>query len=86
MTSLGFKKSSPNPNLYFKVVDDDMVIILSYMDDMILTGVEKIISDCKRNRVVEFEMKDLRMMHYFLGLEVWQRHDGIFFNQREVLI
>jgi hypothetical protein len=26
-------------------------------------------------------MKYLGMMHYFLGLEVWQRSDGIFLNQ-----
>jgi hypothetical protein len=26
-------------------------------------------------------MKDLRMMHYFLGLEVWQRTDEIFLSQ-----
>jgi hypothetical protein len=26
-------------------------------------------------------MKDLGMMHYFLGLEVWQRPDEIFLNQ-----
>ncbi len=26
-------------------------------------------------------MKDLGMMHYFLGLEVWQSPEGIFLNQ-----
>ena len=26
-------------------------------------------------------MKDLGMMHYFLGLEVWQHSDEIFLNQ-----
>ena len=26
-------------------------------------------------------MKDLGMMHYFLGLEVWQLPDEIFLNQ-----
>ena len=31
--------------------------------------------------VVEFEMKDLEMMHYFLGLEVWKYPDEIFLNQ-----
>ena len=29
----------------------------------------------------KFEMKDLGMMHYFLGLEVWQHSDEIFLNQ-----
>ena len=26
-------------------------------------------------------MKDIGLMHYFLGLEVWKRREGIFFNQ-----
>jgi hypothetical protein len=31
-------------------------------------------------------MKDLRMMHYFLGLEVWQRQDEIFLNQGKYIV
>ena len=42
-----------------------------------MTGDERLIGDCKSNLAVEFE-KDLGLMHYFLGLEVWQR-DGCFF-------
>jgi hypothetical protein len=42
----------------------------------------KISSQSVREKlVVEFEMKDLGMMHYFLGPEVWQRQDEIFLNQ-----
>jgi hypothetical protein len=29
----------------------------------------------------KFEMKDLGLMHYFLGLKVWQRTDEIFLSQ-----
>ena len=36
------------------------------------------IVDTKRNLAAMFEMKDLGMMHYFLGMEVWQNVDGIF--------
>ena len=39
------------------------------------------IADTKRNLAAEFEMKDLGMMHYFLGMEVWQSTDGIFLGQ-----
>jgi hypothetical protein len=46
-----------------------------------LTGVEKLINESKRKLVAEFEMKNLGMMHYFLGLEVWQRPCEIFLNQ-----
>ena len=47
------------------------MILLLYMDDMFLIGEEKLILDSKRKLIAKFEMKDLDMMHYFLGLEVW---------------
>jgi hypothetical protein len=31
-------------------------------------------------------MKDLGMMHYFLGPEVWQRNDEIFLSQRKYTV
>ena len=45
---------------------------LLYEDDLFLIGNEKQITDCKKKLAEEFEMKDLGLMHYFLGLEVWQ--------------
>jgi hypothetical protein len=74
--SLGFTKSKTDSNLYLKVVDGGPMILLSYVDDLFLTGDEKLITESKRKLVAEFEMKDLGMMHYFLGLEVWQRPMG----------
>ena len=29
----------------------------------------------------EFETKDLGLLHYFLGLEIWQRSGGLFVSQ-----
>ena len=72
MTSLGFTKIKADPNLYFKVMDDEPVILLLYVDDLLLTRNEKHIVECKKKLVEEFEMKDLGLMIYFLGLEVWQ--------------
>jgi hypothetical protein len=66
--SLGFTKSKTDSNLYFKVVDGGPVILLLYVDDLFLTGDEKIIIESKRKLVEEFEMKYLGMMHYSLGL------------------
>ena len=80
MVSLGFSKSKVDPNLYMKVMDDEPIILLFYVDDLFLTGNEKQIIDCKKNLVEEFEMKDLGLMHYFLGLKVWQSPEGIFLN------
>ena len=64
-----------------KVVNDEVAVLMLYMDDLILTGNNKLIAYCKKNLVEEFEMKDIGLMHYFLGLEVWQSPKGIFMNQ-----
>ena len=53
------------------------MILLLYVDDLFLIGKEELIRDVRRILVVEFKMKDLDMMHYFLGIEVWQNVNGI---------
>ena len=86
LMSLGFTKSKANSNLYYKVVDDGLMIQLLYVDDIFLTGEEKLISECKKKFATKFKMKDLAMMHYFLGLEVWQFLDEIFLNQGKYVV
>ena len=71
LMSLGFTKSKADPNLYSKVEDGMQVILLLYVDDLFLTGDEELIADSKRKLAAKFEMKNLGLMHYFLGLEVW---------------
>ena len=56
-------------------------MLLLYVDDLFVTGMDGLITDTKRKLAAEFEMKDLGMMHYFLGMEVWQCADGIFLGQ-----
>jgi hypothetical protein len=51
------------------------------VDELFLTGEENLITECKKRLASEFEMKDLGLMHYFLGLEVWQSPERIFLNQ-----
>ena len=79
--SMVFSKSKVDPNLFYKVVEDVHVILLLYVDDLFLIGNEKQIMESKNELAEEFEMKDLGLMHYFLGLEVWQSSEGIFLNQ-----
>ena len=52
-----------------------------YVDDLFLTSSERLIDECKQALIAKFEMKDLGMMHYFLGLEVWKKTDEIFLSQ-----
>jgi hypothetical protein len=72
LQSMGFTKSEVNPNLYLIQVGEDPLILVLYVDDLFLTGAEKLLVSCKRDLASEFEMKDIGLMHYFLGLEVWQ--------------
>jgi hypothetical protein len=53
---------------------------------MLVTCSESLIVECKRALASEFEMKDLGMLHYFLGLEVWQRTDEIFLSQGKYIV
>ena len=80
-TGLGFSKSEADPNLYQIVVEGKLLIILLYVDDLILTGDELLILSCKDDLAKKFEMKDLGLLHYFLGLEIWQCSDGLFVSQ-----
>ena len=80
ITSLGFTKSEVNVNLYHILVEG---IIFLYVDYLILTGDEKIISSCKEDLAREFEIKDMGLMHYFLGLEVWQGKGELFVSQEK---
>eukprot|EP00253_Pinus_taeda_P032121 PITA_32121 len=78
---MGFQKSDANPNLYFIMVREDPIILLLYVDDLFITGEERLIQHCKRDLALEFDMTDMGLMHYFLGLEVWQEDGHIFLGQ-----
>jgi hypothetical protein len=73
LKGLGFQKSDVDANLYFKIDRNQPIILVLYVDDLFLTGNEGQIAWCKRELISEFEMKDLGLMHYFLGLEVYAK-------------
>ena len=82
---MGFQKSEANPNLYFIMVGDDPFILLLYVDDLFITGGERPIVACKKDLSSDYEMTDIVLMHYFLGLEVWQE-PNIFSWYRESML
>ena len=67
-------------------MDDECVILLMYVDDLFQTGNEKHIVEFKKKLAEKFEMKDLGLMHYFLGLEVWLNPKRIFLNQKKYVV
>jgi hypothetical protein len=81
LMSLGFNKCNVDPNLYYHNDGNKCLILVLYVDDLFLTGSERLIVECKQALTAKFEMKDLGLMHYFLGLEVWKRTYEIFLSQ-----
>ena len=73
MMDLVFIESKADSNLYFKVEGERPAMLLLYVNDLFLIEKEELIKDVRRILVSKFEMKDLGTMHYFLGMEVWQK-------------
>ena len=68
--------------LYVKKKKGNLLFVALYVDDLIFMGNnEEMIKDFKEAMTREFEMTDLGLMKYFLGLEVKQGKSGIFVSQ-----
>lgn len=60
------------------------MIVSLYVDDLIITGSNaKDIEDFKKSMMREFEMTDLGLLHFFLGMEIKQNNGGIFLSQQK---
>ena len=70
LTSKGFKNSSTKSTLYLHKDGDDFLIVILYVDDMFVTGTdEEKIEAFKADLNSSFEMSNLGLLHYFLGME-----------------
>jgi hypothetical protein len=83
---MGFMKNEANSNLYYIMIGGKPLILVLYVDDLFLTGSQRLIANCKRDLASELDMKDLGLMHYFLGLEVWQRDGKIFLGHEKYTV
>ncbi|XP_052488061.1 uncharacterized mitochondrial protein AtMg00810-like [Gossypium raimondii] len=76
--------SASEPTLYVKRNRAETQLIVSlYVDDLLVTGGDKfMLADFKTKMKEMFEMSDLGLMTYFLGMEVNQAEGGIFLRQK----
>lgn len=82
LASQGFLKSSAESTLYVKSAEDMFLILVLYVDDMLLTGPQKVhIAAFKAELQHRFEMSDLGPLHYYLGIQFMQTSGGIYLQQ-----
>jgi hypothetical protein len=84
LLQLGFQKSLSEATLYVKHVGADILIISLYVDDLLVTGSNiSLVEEFKQEMKEVFEMTDLGLMTYFLGMEITQKKNEIFICQKK---
>jgi hypothetical protein len=78
----GFQRSPLDSNLYVKSIGNDIILLVIYVYDIIITGSEaSVIEQIKSNISKDFNLIDLGLLHYYVGVEVWQTCSNIFVSQ-----
>jgi hypothetical protein len=83
LLSLGFNRSMNEVTLYVNHADGHKLIVSVYGDDLLITGdKEQLVEEFKTNMKDMFEMNELGLLIYFLGMEVTQSNQGYFLFQK----
>jgi len=70
--------------MFTKKMGSDIVIILVYVDDMMITGSsDAVIHETKEVLHRRFKVKDLGELKFFLGIKILRSKQGIMLNQRK---
>lgn len=79
VSSLGFSRSKSDHSLFVFRHEHDMTYLLFYVDDIILNGSSEALRRLIISRLSsKFSMKDLVLLHYFLGIAVTSNVKGLF--------
>ena len=82
----GFQRSPSEPSLYVKTEEgtSNFLIACLYVDDLIYMGNSQLMmEDFKKDMMSRFEMTDLGLMRYFLGIQVKQENGRISLSQEK---
>ncbi|KAG6469829.1 hypothetical protein ZIOFF_070760 [Zingiber officinale] len=82
LEELGFKKYTQEHAVYTRDEGEASILVGVYVDDLIVTGssTEKI-NKFKQQMMTKFEMSDLGLLSYYLGIEVEQQKSQILLRQ-----
>jgi len=87
LLSLGFHSSQVNPSLFTYHHGSVHVFLLIYVDDIIVTSNDQeFITSLIANLQLEFSMKDLGQLAYFLGIKATHSFFGLHLRQTRYII
>ena len=79
---LGFSRCLQEQAVYNKFVGNKIIIVGVYVDDLVVTGSNlELINEFKNQMEKEFEMSNLGLLSYYLGIEVTQTKTGVIIKQ-----
>ncbi|RVW70776.1 Retrovirus-related Pol polyprotein from transposon RE1 [Vitis vinifera] len=80
-------RHGPNHIMFYQHLDGKVTILIVYVDDIIITGNNEAETERLKNKLAtEFEIKDLGLLRYFLGMEVVRNRSGITISQRKYVL
>ena len=78
----GFKKGGVDNNLYIKANENDLLIVVVYVDDIMFgSNKDKLTKGFAEEMKSEFEMSVIGELTFYLGLQIQQKDTGTFISQ-----
>ena len=75
---MGFRQSAHEAAVYWRGSGEDLLLVGVYVDDLIITGADgREVEEFKAAMKDRFEMSDLGLLCFYLGVEVRQDAKGI---------
>jgi histone deacetylase 1/2 len=85
--SVGFCASKADTSLFFYNKGGVSIFMLIYVDDIVVaSSSKKIVDTLLHDLGLDFALKDLGDLHYFLAIEFTKVHDGIILSQDNMQI
>ena len=86
MQKQGFKKGGVNNNLYIKANEDELLIVVVYVDDIMFgSNKDELTKGFAEDMKLEFEMFMIGELTFYLGFQILQKNTRIVISQEKYL-
>lgn len=86
MNDLGFRASNTDPSLFIRTTSNQLLLLMVYVDDIVVTGSSNIdIDEVIRQLYEKFALKDMGRLNFFLGIEVQHVSKEILLSQKKYI-